>query len=130
MPCKFGTLLRRDSWEQQLWADTIKPHYCAPWHLPHSPSAACPTPAVQGDSGGPVVLPSLSGDVVVGVTSYGTSSNCTKDYAFYVRTAFHLDWLAAKMALPIPAPGSLPGSGAGTKPTLSKPAEEWLNNLP
>ncbi|KAI7844698.1 hypothetical protein COHA_001786 [Chlorella ohadii] len=84
----------------------------------------------HGDSGGPVVLPSLSGDVVVGVTSYGTSSNCTKDYAFYVRTAFHLDWLAAKMALPIPAPGSLPGSGAGTKPTLSKPAEEWLNNLP
>ncbi|PRW59448.1 serine proteases 1 2-like [Chlorella sorokiniana] len=82
----------------------------------------------HGDSGGPLVLPTLSGDVVVGITSFGTSANCTKDYSFFTRTAYHLDWIAAKLALPIPAaPSTRPG---GAKPTFSNPVEEWLNSLP
>ena len=66
---------------------------------------------MQGDSGGPIVLPSLSGDVVVGVTSWGPA-DCRTPYSFYTRIADHLPWLKAKMALPITA-GAAAGAGLG-----------------
>lgn len=69
--------------------------------------------------------------MVVGITSFGTSADCSKDYSFFTRTAYHLDWIAAKMALPIPAaPTTPPGGGAGSKPIISKPVVDWLTALP
>jgi secreted trypsin-like serine protease len=66
----------------------------------------------NGDSGGPVVLPSQSGDVLVGLTSWGPS-DCTAPYGFYLRltAAGHLDWVRAVMAGDAPSsPAADPGA--------------------
>ena len=58
--------------------------------------------------------PSASGDVVVGVTSWGPS-DCRTPYSYYVRTADHLPWIRAKMALPVTgSSGSGSDSGSGS----------------
>ena len=97
-----------------------------------SPSSCLPPTAcrLQGDSGGPVIRPSLAGDVVVGITSFG-SSGCSKDYAYYVRTAYHLSWIDARMKLPIPeASAGLPGMGGGSQPAaILTPVKDWFNSL-
>lgn len=72
-----------------------------------------PPPPFQGDSGGPVVLPSSTGDTLVGVTSWG-DSNCYVPFAYYTRVADHLDWLTTRMA----------GSGDGWG--LNAATQEWI----
>jgi len=108
-------------------------------------SLAAPSHVVQGDSGGPIVLPSLSGDVVVGVTSWGPA-DCRTPYSFYTRIADHLPWLKAKMALPITAgagtgagltsgsssssSGSSSSSAAASEPSLADVLGDLLGLLP
>ncbi|KAH8378841.1 hypothetical protein KR009_001728, partial [Drosophila setifemur] len=49
-----------------------------------------------GDSGGPLIYydPSLDAEVLIGITSYGKKSGCTKGYsAVFTRVTAYLDWI-------------------------------------
>ncbi|KAI3432664.1 hypothetical protein D9Q98_004208 [Chlorella vulgaris] len=50
-----------------------------------------------GDSGGPLVSPTPTGDVLVGMTSWGPD-DCRAPYAFYVSVRSHLDWISATLS--------------------------------
>ncbi|XP_017111706.2 brachyurin [Drosophila elegans] len=50
----------------------------------------------HGDSGGPLVFedPTLHTDVLIGITSYGKKSGCTKGYpSVFTRVTAYLDWI-------------------------------------
>lgn len=49
-----------------------------------------------GDSGGPLVYqdPTLNAEVLIGITSYGKKSGCTKGYSsVFTRVTAYLDWI-------------------------------------
>ncbi|XP_017003409.2 brachyurin [Drosophila takahashii] len=49
-----------------------------------------------GDSGGPLIYndPNLNTDVLIGITSYGKKSGCTKGYpSVFTRVTAYLDWI-------------------------------------
>jgi secreted trypsin-like serine protease len=48
----------------------------------------------NGDSGGPVVVATESGDVLVGLTSFGPD-DCTSPHSYYLRVSDHMDLITA-----------------------------------
>lgn len=85
------------------------------------------------------MLPDLSGDSVVGVTSFGPS-DCRAPYSYYTRVEDHLPWLKEKLALPIPAAPSgssgssdsqaSSGSAMDALLAIASNVADWLSSVP
>lgn len=81
-------------------------------------------------------MPGLSGDSVVGVTSFGPS-DCRAPYSYYTRVEDHLPWLKEKLALPIPAAPSgssdsqaSSGSAVDALLAIASNVADWLSSVP